>query len=96
MDDLCVAGFGGILLTFLAGAEIDTRLLEEKSKESFLIGIFSFALPFLGIFLYTRFVARLEPQGGPDRRARRCPRPRSPSSTRCSSRPGWPRPRSAN
>jgi len=52
-----VAGFGGILLTFLAGAEIDTRLLREKSKESFLIGILSFVLPFLGVFLYTRFVA---------------------------------------
>ena len=52
-----IAGFGGILLTFLAGAEIDTRLLREKSKESFLIGILSFVLPFLGVFLYTRFVA---------------------------------------
>jgi len=48
-----LAGFGGIILTFLAGAEIDTRLMREKFKESFLIGAFSFLMPFLGIFAYT-------------------------------------------
>lgn len=53
-----IAGFGGILLTFLAGAEIDTRLL----RESFLIGALSFPLPFLGIFLFTRYVAGWSPK----------------------------------
>jgi len=48
-----LAGFGGIILTFLAGAEIDTRLMREKFKESFLIGFFSFLMPFLGTFAYT-------------------------------------------
>jgi Kef-type K+ transport system membrane component KefB len=54
---LYMATFGGILLTYLAGTEIDTRLMREKFKESFLIGGFSFLLPFAGVFLYVRFVA---------------------------------------
>lgn len=52
-----LAGFGGILLTYLAGTEIDTRLMREKFKESMLIGGFSFLCPFLGVFLYTFYVA---------------------------------------
>lgn len=52
-----LASFGGILLTFLAGTEIDTRLMKEKFKESFLIGFFSFLVPFIGVFLYTYYIA---------------------------------------
>jgi Kef-type K+ transport system membrane component KefB len=52
-----LSGFGGILLTFLAGTEIDTDLMKEKFKASFLIGFFSFLLPFLGVAAYTYFVA---------------------------------------
>ncbi len=52
-----LAGFGGIVLTFLAGTEIDTALMKEKFKESMLIGIASFLLPFLGVFSYTYWVA---------------------------------------
>lgn len=48
-----LASFGGILLTFLAGTEIDTKLMREKFKESFLIGTLSFLCPFLVVFLYT-------------------------------------------
>lgn len=48
-----LANFGGILLTFLAGTEIDTKLMREKFKESFLIGSFSFLCPFVVVFLYT-------------------------------------------
>jgi len=54
---LYLASFGGILLTFLAGTEIDTRLMREKFKESFLIGTFSFVLPFAVVFLYTYYIA---------------------------------------
>lgn len=54
---LYLASFGGILLTFLAGTEIDTKLMKEKFKESFLIGTFSFLLPFVVVFLYTYYVA---------------------------------------
>src|SRR5690349_20665445 len=43
-----VAGFGGILLTFLAGAEVDLHVMREEAKASFLIGAVSFAAPFLG------------------------------------------------
>lgn len=50
-----LASFGGILLTFLAGTEIDVPLMKEKFKESFLIGSFSFFIPFLLCFLYTYF-----------------------------------------
>lgn len=52
-----LAGFGGILLTFMAGTEIDTKLMKEKFKESFLIGSLSFLCPFLLVFLYTYYVA---------------------------------------
>ncbi len=54
---LYLASFGGILLTFLAGTEIDTKLMKEKFKESFLIGTFSFLLPFIIVFLYTYYLA---------------------------------------
>ncbi len=52
-----VATFGGILLTFMAGTEIDTKIMREKYKESFLIGFFSFLMPFIGASLYTYFIA---------------------------------------
>ena len=48
-----LAGFGGILLTFLAGTEIDIPLMKEKFKQCFLIGALSFVVPFAGVFLYT-------------------------------------------
>jgi Kef-type K+ transport system membrane component KefB len=41
-----LAGFGGITLTFLAGTEIDTKIMKENLKSSLLIGGFSFLLPF--------------------------------------------------
>ena len=50
-----VAGLGGILLTFLAGAEVDVRILREKSRESLLIGSLSFLGPFLGVMLVARY-----------------------------------------
>ncbi len=52
-----VASLGGILLTFLAGTEININLMREKYKESFLIGFCSFLAPFIGVSLYTYFVA---------------------------------------
>ena len=53
-----LATFGGIILTFLAGTEIDTKMMRENFKESFLIGSFSFFAPFVGVFLYTFYVAQ--------------------------------------
>src|SRR5438128_1785514 len=46
-----LASFGGILLTFLAGAEVDPRVMRERLKESVLIGSLSFAAPFFGAWL---------------------------------------------
>ena len=54
---LYLANFGGIVLTFLAGAEIDTGLMKKKFKESLLIGFFSFLTPFITAFLYTYYIA---------------------------------------
>ncbi|ADQ05465.1 sodium/hydrogen exchanger [Caldicellulosiruptor owensensis OL] len=42
-----LAGMGSIILTFLSGAEIDYDVLKNKFKESMLIGIFAFLMPFL-------------------------------------------------
>jgi Kef-type K+ transport system membrane component KefB len=47
-----LAGFGSIVLTFLAGAEVDPDLLREKWKESLLIGGLSFLAPFLGAMAF--------------------------------------------
>lgn len=52
-----IATFAGIVLTFLAGAEVDPALMREKAKESFLIGGLSFGLPFVGAGLFTYYVA---------------------------------------
>ena len=52
-----LSGFGGILLTFLAGAEVDLVILREKAKESLLIGGFSFFAPFLGTIVYCYWIA---------------------------------------
>ncbi|MEM4634229.1 MAG: cation:proton antiporter [Candidatus Anstonellaceae archaeon] len=49
-----LAGFGGVVLTFLAGAEVDLPLLKAKFKESMLIGGASFLVPFLGAFAYAQ------------------------------------------
>jgi len=47
-----LAGFGAILLTFLAGAEIDPVSLRGHWKASLSIGVVSFLLPFAGAFLF--------------------------------------------
>lgn len=52
-----IASFGGILLTFLAGTEVNMKVMREKFKESILIGGLSFLVPFLLAFGYTYFVA---------------------------------------
>ncbi len=57
---LYLSNFGGIILTYLAGTEIDTKLFKEKFKKSFLIGILSFLAPFVGVILYTYYVANWE------------------------------------
>lgn len=52
-----LAGFGSILLTFLAGAEVDPDVMKKKFKESVTIGVFSFLVPFLGVMAYAYYIA---------------------------------------
>jgi len=52
-----IAKFGGITLTFLAGTEVDLKQMKEKFRESFLIGFFSFLIPFVVVSLYTYYVS---------------------------------------
>lgn len=52
-----LAGFGSILLTFLAGAEVEPEILKKKFKESMGIGFLSFLLPFLGAMAYAYYIA---------------------------------------
>jgi Kef-type K+ transport system membrane component KefB len=51
-----IASFGGILLTFLAGAEVDLDVMRAKFKESLLLGGVSFFAPFLGAMLVCHYV----------------------------------------
>jgi Kef-type K+ transport system membrane component KefB len=50
-----LAGVGSILLTFLAGAEIDPVSLKRHWKASVSIGVVSFALPFFAAFVFCYF-----------------------------------------
>jgi Kef-type K+ transport system membrane component KefB len=51
-----LAGFGAILLTFLAGAEIDPKVVRRNLASSFAIGIAGFLGPYLGVFCFARYV----------------------------------------
>jgi Kef-type K+ transport system membrane component KefB len=50
-----LAGFGAVLLTFLAGAEIDPDSFRRHLKPSLAIGAVSFAGPFVAAFMVARF-----------------------------------------
>ena len=51
-----LASFGAVLLTFLAGAEIDPASFRRHLKASVAIGTLSFLLPFVGAWLFAYFV----------------------------------------
>jgi Kef-type K+ transport system membrane component KefB len=51
-----LAGFGAILLTFLAGAEIDPAVVRRKFWPSMSIGAISFAAPYAGVLLIARYI----------------------------------------
>jgi Kef-type K+ transport system membrane component KefB len=52
-----LAGFGSVVLTFLAGAEVDPTALRESWKPSVLIGTLSFLVPFGLAMLTCRYLA---------------------------------------
>jgi Kef-type K+ transport system membrane component KefB len=52
-----LASFGSVLLTFLAGAEIDPASFRKHLKSSLAIGSISFLFPFLAAMVFAFFVA---------------------------------------
>jgi Kef-type K+ transport system membrane component KefB len=76
-----LASLGAVLLTFLAGAELDPVVVRKHLGSTLSIGLAGFFLPYLGVLAYAHFLL------GWDCLRRRSPaslsRPRrSPSSTR--------------
>ncbi|MGD0537805.1 MAG: cation:proton antiporter [Verrucomicrobiota bacterium] len=51
-----LAMLGSGVLTFLAGAEIDPASLRANLRASLSIGVLSFLLPFLGVWLFAQFL----------------------------------------
>jgi glutathione-regulated potassium-efflux system ancillary protein KefC len=51
-----LSGAGAILLTFLAGAELDPRVLRKQWKQTMAIGCFSFLAPFLGCAAIAKWI----------------------------------------
>ena len=51
-----IASTGAVVLTFLAGAELDVGTMRAKWKEVLAVGLVSFAGPFLGCAAIARFV----------------------------------------
>ncbi len=56
-----IAGFGGIVLTFLSGAEVDVKLLRENFRQAALLSFSSFLIPFISGFLFCRYLAGWSP-----------------------------------
>ncbi|MGB8150448.1 MAG: cation:proton antiporter [Candidatus Cybelea sp.] len=56
-----VAGFGSILLTFLAGAEIDPVVLRRQLLPSTVLGAASFGAPFLAAMAFAYFFGHWSP-----------------------------------
>jgi Kef-type K+ transport system membrane component KefB len=52
-----LAGFGAILLTFLAGAEIDVQVIRRNFAATMAIGLVGFFAPYLGVLAYAHFVS---------------------------------------
>ncbi|HET9491867.1 MAG TPA: cation:proton antiporter [Methylomirabilota bacterium] len=51
-----LAGAGAIVLTFLAGAELDPAVFRTKWREATVVGVAGFVAPFLGAAAIARFV----------------------------------------
>ncbi len=57
-----LSGTGAIILTFLAGAELDPVVFREKWKEAVTVGLASFFAPFLGCTAVAYYVLHWNPQ----------------------------------
>ncbi len=51
-----LAGFGAILLTFLAGTEVEVAVIRRNLALTVGIGVLSFLIPYLGVFLVSNFM----------------------------------------
>ncbi|MGC4027515.1 MAG: cation:proton antiporter [Steroidobacteraceae bacterium] len=56
-----LAGAGAILLTFLAGAELDPSVFRRQWRQALAIGLVSFAVPFLGCAAAARWLLGWDP-----------------------------------
>jgi Kef-type K+ transport system membrane component KefB len=56
-----LSGTGAILLTFLAGAELDPAVFRERWKEAGAVGLVSFLVPFLGCAAAARYLLGWDP-----------------------------------
>ena len=50
-----IAGFGAIVLTFLAGTEIDPHVVKKHFLSSVTIGLMGFFAPYIGCLLFARY-----------------------------------------
>src|ERR1700693_5141643 len=50
-----IAGFGAIVLTFLAGTEIDPQVVKRNFASSVTIGLMGFFAPYLGCLVFARY-----------------------------------------
>ena len=83
-----LAGFGSVVLTFLAGAEVDPQELRQTWKASLLIGVLLVRGPVRRGAAGLPLRLRLGLEGGRRSAGRPCPPPRSRWCTRCWWRPG--------
>jgi glutathione-regulated potassium-efflux system ancillary protein KefC len=51
-----LASTGAVMLTFLAGAELDPKVISSKKKEVLIVGLIGFLAPFLGCAAIARFI----------------------------------------
>ncbi len=57
-----LSGTGAIVLTFLAGAELDPEVFRRKWKEATAVGLISFFAPFLGCAAAARWLLGWDPE----------------------------------
>ena len=57
-----LASSGAVLLTFLAGAELDPRVIRTKWQEISVVGFVGFLVPFLGCAAFARFILHWDPR----------------------------------
>src|SRR5437867_11720070 len=51
-----IGSFAGIVLTFMAGAEVDPQMSSRAGRPALLIGVLSLPLPFVGLSLFGRYL----------------------------------------